>query len=167
MVFLSILKGLLILILFKYFNKILYLLQLLFKKFISTIGLITRRHTPFVMFKRKLRSLKMSNDQNDNLDSVKIFEFVRIRPNKTKKNKLLKTSQTEKEESEQTNETDLTQGRAVSGVPKRRSGHRAVCNDKYLYIWGGYSPSQAEGSDNEDENANPNESPLYPEVIFS
>jgi hypothetical protein len=165
MVFHSILKGLIILILLKYLNKILYLFQLVFIKLNSTLWLIIRRRVaPFVMFKRKLKSLKMSNNQNDNLDSIKMFEYIRIRPVKTKKNKLLKASQTDKIATEELSESDSN--RILNGVPKRRSGHRAVCNDKYLYIWGGYSPSQLEGSDIEDENANPNASPLYPEVFF-
>ena len=168
MVFLSILKGLLLLILLKNFNQILCFFQLLFIKLFSTFWLITRRPVSlFVMFKRKFRTIKMSNDQNENIDTIKMFEFIRIRPVKSKKNKLLKTSQTD-EQDEQTNESnsDSNHTKIVNGVPKRRSGHRSVCNDKYLYIWGGYSPSQTEGSDIEDENANPNESPLYPEVFI-
>lgn len=57
------------------------------------------------------------------------------------------------------------------GVPKKRSGHRAVCNEENLWIWGGYCPVE-EMSDDEDledasmdsTNDQDNRSPLFPEV---
>ena len=59
------------------------------------------------------------------------------------------------------------------GVPKKRSGHRAVCNEENLWIWGGYCPVE-EMSDDEDledasmdsTNDHDNRSPLFPEVHF-
>lgn len=59
------------------------------------------------------------------------------------------------------------------GVPKKRSGHRAVCNEENLWIWGGYCPVE-EMSDDEDledasmdsTNDQDNRSPLFPEVYI-
>ena len=43
------------------------------------------------------------------------------------------------------------------GVPGRRSGHRAVCTEDYMYIWGGYCPPA-------ELEASADSSPLFPEV---
>lgn len=62
------------------------------------------------------------------------------------------------------------------GVPKKRSGHRAVCNEENLWIWGGYCPVDEMSDDEWDledgsldnstnnEDGNTTRSPLYPQV---
>lgn len=59
------------------------------------------------------------------------------------------------------------------GVPKKRSGHRAVCNEENLWIWGGYCPVEEMSEDEWDmedgnldnsEEGNPQRSPLFPQV---
>ena len=90
------------------------------------------------------------------LGSFKMFEFVRIRI--TKKS----------EYSRLVDGSDLIeQGEHVkSGVPKKRSGHRCVCNQENLWIWGGYCPiEELSDNDNEDDDENaPSPSCIFPEL---
>jgi len=60
----------------------------------------------------------------------------------------------------QTKRESFSDDRLVFGIPKKRSGHRAVCNSEYLYIWGGYCPLYELNIDDEDEQ----KLPLFPEV---
>lgn len=73
------------------------------------------------------------------IDEKMLFEFKRVRCRNLKTdNKVLKPDVNMNYE-----------------VPSKRSGHRAVCDDENLWIWGGYCPV---------ESNNENDSPMLPEV---
>ena len=99
---------------------------------------------------RRLLQKKMSNLGNDTTNqpvsngeqtNEKFFQFHRVKV--------------------QTKRESFSNDRLVFGIPKKRSGHRAVCDDEYLYIWGGYCPFyELNIDDDEDEQT----LPLFPEV---
>jgi hypothetical protein len=158
-------------------------IQLLF-----SIVVLNRRNRELLSSTNKMNesSNEKNSDETNNLGSFKMFEFVRIRPTKTKKNKRLnqslsmsnlssihqdsieQTSHVSSESLDQVQASDpslglVDQTRYICGIPKKRSGHRAVCNDECLYIWGGYSPREDESTD-EDENMSVESHPLLAEL---
>jgi hypothetical protein len=92
---------------------------------------------------------------NSNLGNLKMFEFMRVRI--AKKKDFMKM----------VSASDLFDPNVLTGVPKKRSGHRAVCNDENLWIWGGYCPVEeiSDTENNEDDTDNQGEpSPVFAEV---
>ena len=79
----------------------------------------------------KARNAKMSDSDSE---TIRLFEFVRVKPMKKAV-------------------FDQNSGSNNYKVPKKRSGHRAVCNEDNLWIWGGYCPleEQSDSDDNETE----------------
>ncbi len=100
-------------------------------------------------------SVNLNSNDNSNIEPIgnqdenevkKYFEFVRVRcKNLNTDNKILHGI---------LQNDDLFMSYSV---PSKRSGHRAVCDDDNLWIWGGYCPL-------ENNNQNPNSSPMLPEV---
>lgn len=99
--------------------------------------------------------------------ACRTFEFVRVRvAKKSQYKRMIMSSDLIDTHSEIQHNTDTGQ----RGTPRKRSGHRAVCNDQNLWIWGGFCPTY-ELSDvsepEEDEanrNHNPNRSPVFSEL---
>lgn len=93
---------------------------------------------------------------------VKLFEFTRLRCMKRAARTAILPS-------------SFADSNHQFGVPKKRSGHRAVCNDENLWIWGGYCPVEEMSDDEwdtEDGNLDANgddgntpRSPLFPQVF--
>lgn len=115
---------------------------------------------------------------NNELGNFKIFEFVRILRVKTSEAKAIQGEVRAQSSSPSTslNHLDLSQETLCDddlnesetfGFPKKRSGHRAVCNNENLWIWGGYCPVDEEANnDDEEDETDPNaRSPLFPEVF--
>ena len=117
-----------------------------------------REHQILKLFKQILRTLKMLDEEtetqiSDN-ESFKMFEFFRIRNNNTKKDNKIVEGLNDTNNTKTQNKDEIRLYR----VPKKRSGHRAVCDDDNLWIWGGYSPYENEDTDSE------RTSPMLPEV---
>jgi hypothetical protein len=91
------------------------------------------------------------------LGNFKMFEFVRVKIAKRSEYAKMLAGSDLIDKSEN----------ARNSVPKKRSGHRAVCNEENLWIWGGYCPVE-ELSDNDnnedDEDVVTERVPLFPEV---
>jgi hypothetical protein len=76
-------------------------------------------------------------------EGKKCFKFVRVRcKNLNTDNKLLQSG--------------ILESNMSYEVPSKRSGHRAVCDEENLWIWGGYCPLE-----HSQTNSN---SPMMPEV---
>ena len=104
---------------------------------------------------KAMTSTSISDVDRSELGNFKMLEFVRI--------KIAKKS----EYSKYLSSSDLYASNAdleKTGVPKKRSGHRCVCNQENLWIWGGYCPVEELSDDNEEEGQDPERSPLFPEV---
>lgn len=156
-----------------FFKKVLFLLKKLIKSLVFAILIL-------IMNRKRLRTSKMTDTVessiNGDLGSLKMFEFYRIKCTKssevlTLKNEIsnltyrfsdfnsLSDSSPEKDQ-------NLGQNLIIQyGVPKKRSGHRAVCNNDNMWIWGGFCPIREQNiTEDDDENENVNISPLFPEV---
>lgn len=113
-----------------------------------------------------------SSKMNDT--GTKMFEFARI---KCLKRAARLAIMQEMPSSQQ----QIFQQQQQYGVPKKRSGHRAVCNDENLWIWGGYCPveemsedewdmedgsmdNSANANDDNDNDAQTERSPLFPQL---
>lgn len=84
--------------------------------------------------KKRPRSETSDAKMDSDIGAIKLFEFKRIKPMTKSKRAALGI--------------DESQGKY--GVPTKRSGHRAVCNEDNLWIWGGYCPIE-ELNDEDDE----------------
>ncbi|CAF0839649.1 unnamed protein product [Brachionus calyciflorus] len=103
--------------------------------------------------------------------SLKMFEFVRMKCVKSSEVRLLKQeisaqasrySEIHRDSSSENTRCPLQN--LHYGVPKKRSGHRAVCNNENLWIWGGFCPVRELQGDDDDEEFEVNDSPLFPEL---
>jgi hypothetical protein len=129
-IFLTIFIGLVFLLIIKYPNYTLKYIKKLFRKILHKKMLTLGNES----IENNLRVL------NDEQTNEKLFQFHRVKV--------------------QTKRESFSDDRLMFGIPKKRSGHRAVCNDQYLYIWGGYCPLYELNIDDENEQA----LPLFPEV---
>jgi hypothetical protein len=143
-----------------------YILNLFKLLFVS----IRRRVLRFVMNNRPFKRLRTSsskmlasasqtNEDRAQLGSFKVFEFVRIKiAKRSEYSRLLPGSDL----------IDSAAAAAKNGVPKKRSGHRCVCNEENLWIWGGYCPiEELSDNDNEDDEETNNEpAPIFAEVFI-
>jgi hypothetical protein len=113
--------------------------------------------------------------RRDQLGSIKLFEFTRIRCRKKSErvefelelSKKLKLDGETRISGSSSNNSNVN---VEFGIPGKRSGHRAVCNEEHLWIWGGYCPVSEDNADEDDEDRRSGEghrrSPLYPEVVI-
>ena len=101
------------------------------------------------LFEQILRALKMLDEETETQildnDSFKMFEFFRIRNSNSKRDNKIVEGLNDTDNTKTQNKDEIRLYR----VPKKRSGHRAVCDDENLWIWGGYSPYENEDTDNE------------------
>ena len=121
----------------------------------------------FINSRNKKKVSKMSEESKNEIGTFKMFEVVRIRcarkdskPN-SRDNQESNSQQMQDDVDEDQNEE---QNNYKFGVPSKRSGHRAVCNEENLYIWGGYCPKDEQEPPGNEENEEL--SPLFPEVLF-
>lgn len=134
-----------------------------------------------IMNRKRLRTSRMTDDANESimnsdLGSLKMFEFVRIKCAKSSEVRTLKNEITNlasrfsdsyslRDASPDTDSNRNHNQNIYYGVPKKRSGHRAVCNNENMWIWGGFCPIREQNiNEDEDDYENSNPSPLFPEV---
>lgn len=85
-------------------------------------------------------------DNKSGSGNIKLFEYVRVRPAKRKEilnnNEDISTSKYASSNGHFLGNLsqELINDLESQKIPKKRSGHRAVCNEDYLWIWGGYCP---------------------------
>lgn len=131
--------------------------------------------------KKRLRTNDMQHmnaaEKDAELGSIKLFKCVRLKcMNKSER----LAFQLELSNRNATTPTtgivpaaaDVADERTAStsitfGIPTKRSGHRAVCDEGNLWIWGGFCPTNEFDNEENDDDDNENEkSPLYPEVCL-
>jgi hypothetical protein len=119
--------------------------------------------------RNKRRASKMDEETKSDNGNLKIFEVVRIRC--ARKDFKLNANPNQESNFQQGQDEDEHQNEEQNnytfGVPSKRSGHRAVCNEENLYIWGGYCPRGEQDHLTRDDENDEDEilSPLFPEVI--
>ena len=120
--------------------------------------------------RNKRRASKMDEETKSDKGNLKIFEVVRVRC--ARKDFKLNSNPNQESNFQQGQDEDEHQNEEQNsytfGVPSKRSGHRAVCNEENLYIWGGYCPKDEQDHHAQDDENDEDEilSPLFPEVIF-
>ena len=171
----SFILGLLLLTLVYYYQDLNFKIN--FNLLKSVLTVVMHRIKRSLISSRITKNKVLKKLDKKDSDNIKMFQFVRIRcatkdfktePNENNIRNSLTEEQhlnnimiDQEEEEEETN--------YKFGVPSKRSGHRAVCNEDNLYIWGGYCPNNERehlnDEDTEEEDDDESElSPLYPEV---
>lgn len=189
MIIISIILGLKLILIIWFFNSnisfnntLKLFITLLIKKVyfffknIIKILLVNRKR-----LKRSSSTMLPTKTKNDeDLGNFKMFEFVRIRCARKDFQTGISSSfnlsylfddqyqneyQNNRIELDETPENNDEEKKYKFGIPKKRSGHRAVCNEENLWIWGGYCPVNELRADNdEDEEVEYPDSPLFAEV---
>ena len=113
---------------------------------------------------KKLRN--MGENQENDQSIVKTFQFKRIKPNNLKHdNKEAKNRQLGSLIGDLNANDKLDHGEMIYyQVPSARSGHRAVCDEQNLWIWGGYCPNN-HSSEEDEENSQNGSSAMLSEVF--
>lgn len=158
-----------------FFKKVIFLLKKLIKSLVVAILIL-------IMNRKRLRTGKMTDavesNMNGDLGSLKMFEFVRIKCTKSSEVRILKNEisnlasrfsdfYSPRDTSPETDPNPNLNQTIQFGVPKKRSGHRAVCDNDNMWIWGGFCPIREQNiTEDDDENENVYISPLFPEVRF-
>ena len=164
MIIYSLILGLILLYLLKDFKRF----QNNFKTIKRVFRIVMHRlRRSFINSRNKKRAAKMSAKSDCDTGDFKMFEVVRIRCAK-KDFKVNSTSDEQEANTQEVQDEDEDANNFTFGVPTKRSGHRAVCNEESLYIWGGYCPIDEQRTPTRvDDNNEPQQlSPLFPEVIL-
>ncbi|RNA40279.1 kelch domain-containing 10 -like protein [Brachionus plicatilis] len=158
----------------RFFKKVFYILKKLIKNLVVVFLII-------IMNRKRLRTSRMTDaanesSNNSDLGNLKMFEFVRIKCTKSSEVRILKNeisnlasrfsySYSLRDTSPDTDNSRNQNQSIHYGVPKKRSGHRAVCNNENMWIWGGFCPIREQNINEDDEdNENVYPSPLFPEL---